>query len=291
MQKVVTFGVEVEYEKTSRRDVDIFVNENCDNWYSHGDGSLDSGGEISSPVLRDDKKTWQQLQKICEYLKSKNADTFHKAGGHIHIGAHILGNNLESWKQFLKTYAVYEHILFRFIYGDKLTARKLLRKYAPPISDSLFNYMNRISNAEDIDDIRICLNNFDRYGSINFNNVNFYNLKDNCGKNTIEFRSPNATVEEVVWQNNINVFAKLLVASGKTVIDMDFVNYKINYEWVSYEFKDYMYNMICLKNVLEFVDLIFDNNLDKVYFLRQYFKSFEEYYNLDYAVRSRKFVK
>ena len=34
-------------------------------------------------------------------------------------------------------------------------------------------------------------------------------------------------------------------------------------------------NEIYLNDALEFADLIFDNNLDKVYFLRQYLKSFE----------------
>ena len=34
------------------------------------------------------------------------------------------------------------------------------------------------------------------------------------------------------------------------------------------------YNEINLKKAIELGDLIFDNNLDKVYFLRQYIKSF-----------------
>ena len=34
-------------------------------------------------------------------------------------------------------------------------------------------------------------------------------------------------------------------------------------------------NKIYIDDALEFVDLIFDNNMDKIYFLRQYIKSFE----------------
>lgn len=35
------------------------------------------------------------------------------------------------------------------------------------------------------------------------------------------------------------------------------------------------YNKIYLEQALEFADLIFNNNIDKIYFLRQYLKSFE----------------
>lgn len=35
------------------------------------------------------------------------------------------------------------------------------------------------------------------------------------------------------------------------------------------------YNLVYLNQALEFVDLIFENNLDKIYFLKQYLKSFE----------------
>ena len=35
------------------------------------------------------------------------------------------------------------------------------------------------------------------------------------------------------------------------------------------------YSLVYMEQVLEFVDLIFDNNLDKIYFLRQYLKSFK----------------
>ena len=38
----------------------------------------------------------------------------------------------------------------------------------------------------------------------------------------------------------------------------------------------FIYKNIFLTQAIEFVDLIFNNNLDKIYFLRQYLKSFEE---------------
>lgn len=50
-------------------------------------------------------------------------------------------------------------------------------------------------------------------------------------------------------------------------------------------------NTVCLKNISEFLDLVFDNNLDKIYFLRQYLKDFQENYGIKTAVRAKKFVK
>ena len=38
-----------------------------------------------------------------------------------------------------------------------------------------------------------------------------------------------------------------------------------------------LYDEIFLDQVLEFCDMVFTNNLDKVYFLRQYLKSWEIY--------------
>lgn len=52
-----------------------------------------------------------------------------------------------------------------------------------------------------------------------------------------------------------------------------------------------MYNRINLPLALELVDMIFDNNLDKVYFLRQYLKNYQEI-SIDpcHAVKAKRFT-
>ena len=52
-----------------------------------------------------------------------------------------------------------------------------------------------------------------------------------------------------------------------------------------------MHDEVNLQNVLEFVDLVFDNNLDKIYFLRQYLKDFQNGYKINSAVKAKSFVK
>ena len=48
-------------------------------------------------------------------------------------------------------------------------------------------------------------------------------------------------------------------------------------------------NDIYLDEALELCDLIFNNNFDKVYFLRQYLKSFE--INRKYNIKTENFVR
>ena len=48
------------------------------------------------------------------------------------------------------------------------------------------------------------------------------------------------------------------------------------------------YNIINIEEVLELADLIFDNNLDKVNFLRQYLKNFK---TIDEYKKTRVFTK
>lgn len=287
----VTFGVELEYEGILRSVTNKFVEKNLRDWHSKGDGSLSSGGEITSPVMIDEIRYWQELKKICEHLSRRKADTLHNAGGHIHIGTCVLGEDIEAWRNFLKLYTAYENIIFRFIYGDKISGRKKLFKYAPPIADSIYRAMPSIDRADSLSDIRLALPTSDRYAALNFCNVDFYNPESRYEKNTLEFRSPNATTNAVVWQNNINAFAKMLVASRDKVMDEEFLDYKLKHEYLPYSGNEYMYNDVSLKNVLEFVDLVFDNNLDKIYFLRQYLKDFQENYGIKTAVRAKKFVK
>ena len=108
LDKSVSFGPEIEYEYVPTKTlVDNFIKVNFNKWESKKDYSLDAllySGEISSPILHDDRKCWYALQKICEYLKELNANTSLNASCHIHSGAHILGNNTVDWIKYLKLY-------------------------------------------------------------------------------------------------------------------------------------------------------------------------------------------
>ena len=245
----LTFGVELEYESLSRNEVDDFIKYDYPNWTSKSDFSLMSGGEITSPIMHDDIVYWKQLKKICQYLDKNKADTLHNAGGHIHIGQNILNNDAEAWKSFLKLYMAYENVLLRFMYGDKKSARKNLIHYAQPVADNLYEHLKEINEATDFIDIYSNLPMDVKYYCLNFKNVH---LKNNFFlKQTLEFRGPNASSSEIIWQNNINTFSKMLLSAHDKVMNIDFLDYKLKHEYIPYYKNPYMYSEVNLKNALE----------------------------------------
>lgn len=292
LPRSITFGTEIEYENVPKQIVDQLIKISLKKWTSKNDRSLKSGGEVTSPIMTDNKKDWQELKTICDLLEENNADTRHNAAGHIHIGAKILDQeDITGWRHFLKLYMIYEHVIFRFIYGDKLNGRKRINHYAPPIADKLYKRLAHLDEAIDIYDIQWILPR-ERFGSINFQNIDFddyYHPFEE--KDTIEFRSPNATTNPVIWQNNINTITKMLLTASKQIMDEEFLDYKLNHEFFPYKEHEYLYDEIVLKDALEFVDLVFDNNLDKSYFLRQYLKNFQNNYGLAPGTKAKQFVR
>ena len=287
--KNVTFGTEIEFEGVGYSVAKNFIKSNLDRWGIDTDDSLRSrSGEIQSPILIDEKRTWEELKKVCEYLKKQNAIMNMNAGGHIHIGTPVLGDDLEGWRIFLKLVILYEHILYRFGFGDKINGRPKLFKYAVPISKRLYDNLDDINDADEFRNMTYCFME-DRRCSVNFTNVDYYYPNTKGDNNTIEFRFPNATDEEIIWQNNINTAAKMLLSSKARVIDEDFLDYKLKTFKPDVDNK-LIYNEIYLKDALEFVDLIFNNNLDKVYFLRQYLKNFQSGVEASEGILAKRFM-
>lgn len=184
LPKNITFGVEIEYEKVFKRTADKFITENYKNWISEKDDSLIIGGEIISPVMKDKKKYWKELREVCEFLSKRKADTLHNAGGHIHVGACTLGDDLDSWKNFIKLYTVYEHILSRFFYGDKFNARKHILEFAEPVAPILYNRIDAFNSSSTIHSLKWKFPAMDKCQALNFCNVDFY--KPTCNNKKIQ---------------------------------------------------------------------------------------------------------
>lgn len=289
----ITFGVEIEFENCSMLDVKHIFNEyNIDNWIVKKEPSIISGGEINSPILRDSINTWNDLKKVCNILKESGARITENCGGHIHIGSNILGNDINNWMNFIKVIIAFEKILFRFGYGENNKERHAIRKYAYPISYLLKELLilsnTDFNNMTTNEFLELIKSKVSKRSAVNFNKVHI-NTLHYPKNNTIEFRFPNGTIEEVIWQNNINTFTKVLLAIKNNKIDMDLVSYYMD------EVKQVnntnlllkSYNDIYLDTALIFVDMIFDNYLDKLYFLRQYLKDFNCDFSYSY---SKKFI-
>ena len=285
LDKDMTFGVEIEYENLLLKRVSKFIDNRYCDWSSRFDGSLHKGGEVISPIMKDDNFYWKELSEICGFLRKKRATSFGNAGGHIHVGASYLNNDVKSWLLFFKLYASYEYILYRYSFGDKNIGRQCIDTYAKSISNILKRVVENSNNVSNVYELFSNIPRKNRNYSVNFRNVFLDFIDKNIRGNTVEFRLPNATFNEIIWQNNINVFCKMLMSCKNKKIDEDFLDYKLKNEFISYDEVKFK-NIIDYNSVFEFVDLVFNNNKDKIYFLRQYLRN-----NRCNSVKSKKFTR
>lgn len=271
----MTFGFELEFEHAIRYEItrklyDKFQNEE---WKLKNDSSLDDGAEINSPILKDEPYLWDNLKTVCSIV-SEHAMIGKKSGGHIHIGTQALGDQNKSWLNFIKLWSVYENVIYRFVYGEFLTARPQIVKYAEPLSKTFWNDYQTLKGSG-LNTTRYIVESIThlRDQAVNFHKVKFNHYQYEVG-NTIEFRCPNGSLNPVIWQNNTNLFLHLLSYCKSDQFNNDIIM-KRHRQNQDYDLQLSDYNEIYLDQALELSDLLFSNNLDKVYFLKQYLKSFQ----------------
>ena len=281
LSKDVTFGTEIEFEdsKRSKIEEELKITFPTGKWKVVDDRSLNCGGEINSPVLRDTKENWIELSTVCNIV-DKNAVVHQNTSAHVHIGMQILGNNPKYWRNFAKLWMTYEYIITRFLYGEYTSPRDRFVYYAEPISKDLIEdieILDKYSESATAMNILRKLNKTDKKRrSVNFRHIGktqLYNYDKEANKNTIEFRGGNGTFDIVIWQNNINLLVKLLEYCKREDFNDKLIDARLK------EIRErnipsniIKYSQIHINDAFEFADLIFTNNLDKIYFLRQYFK-------------------
>ena len=267
-KKTTTFGYEIEVEDA---DIDIikdYLYSKKEEWFLLFDPSLKNGAEIPTPILKDNKKTWKEIENLFNFLK-QHSIIKESCGGHIHIGNQVLGNSNKSLLNFLKLWSTYEHIIYRFSYGEDKKPRDAIKEYAKPISNDFWQTYNEykenllVPKEEIIKKVTVTRNR-----GVSLKYLLFYERPD---IDTLEFRCPNGSLNPIIWQNNTSLFVKLLEYSKNPNFNNNIVNIRHNKRQNIYSNLD-KYNIIFLKDALELADLIFTNNLDKIYFIKQYIK-------------------
>ena len=271
--KFITFGLEIEFHEAMLERLNKRLKELLPGWEAIPETAASNAGEIPTPIMYDTKAYWKKFSIACK-LAFECGINAHNCGGHIHVGANILGQNSSAWKNFILLFTAYEHIIFRFCYGELLTERESLYIYAEPLYTSFWNDIkSQINSSNDLESTIEILNRGWAH-AVNLDNVTVpISSKLEFG-NTIEFRNPNGSFNPIIWQNNLNLVINLLLYSKNPNFDDSRVlrRQKISYNNF-YNLLDY--RKIYLDQALELCDLIFTNNFDKVYFLRQYLKSFQ----------------
>lgn len=226
----------------------------------------DYGYELVSPILTDEEDAWEDLKAKCQNLD--NFTINNHCGAHIHFGAsQCFSDDPFKLINFFKFYALYEDILTRFACGEYINVRSSARVYAKPIGYKIREKLN-ILNTKPIKMVTTLKTlNTNTMTSVQIDNY-VRNYLNGNSIDTIEFRSPNGTLNPIIWQNNINAFGKFLEYSTSSEFDEAFINHLLSHKPVHYE----AYEFINYDKVLQLVDLIFDNIVDKMNFLRQYIK-------------------
>ena len=252
--KKVNFGLEFELDKIDPDEVYKLVRKNMgSSWIVKSDDSLTKGenAEIVSPVLQNNKETWVMLKRLAELFQKIDA-SYDKCSFQVNFDGSLLPRDADK-VNFLKLFAMYEDIIFRFSKGDDKEFRESIEMHAAPIILALKGALS-ISDSAAIH----MFSNQKRYG------VTFKNLKNDL----IEFRSPNMTNNPIYWQNYISTFYYLLEASKKGKYDKTLVDEYINGFARIYILEGYERERE--EKAREFVKTIFPSGVDKSYFMHQY---------------------
>lgn len=269
-----TFGFEIEFDDIDYITFYYQIKKYIDlEWQYKLDPSIPFGAEACSPILKDNQKSWKMFFDVCKLISS-SATLTEECGSHIHVGANLLGDDINSWFNFIKLWASYENVIYRFLAGEFVRPRWCMAVYAAPVKDIYYETYNELKSKKNIDAWDI----IDKISKgVNFN-VNTCGIKDidiNFYDNTFEFRGANGSFNPVILQNNANFILKLLIYAKSDKFNDEVVNRRMQLNFSIFQNNEDDYSKIYLDQALELADLIFNNNLDKIYFLRQYIKLFE----------------
>lgn len=274
-----SFGVEIEYENTPKDLISALLEEEknyyeyLDEWVNKSEASVSAydsnsnliGGEISSPILKDDKESWKALSKILNLLKRNDAKICSSCGGHVNIGIHTFRNNIDHLKNLLLVWLVYHREIQKFTNGEFNSLRKDSLNYIKKLDKNIFIkeiLEKRINSLYDFDKTL-----FDKKHEIYMHQLHYYSSYED---DRIEFRIPNGTLNEDIWQNNINFFSKLAISCQKE-IDRELLIYKMNNK---------------SHDAFDLADFVFDNEKDKRLFLVQALKA-SPYFKKDHVKRKQ----
>ena len=177
IHKKENFGIELEMERVAPQVVYHLVKNGLGgDWNVKVDQSLEllKNAEIVSPVLQNTKETWVLIKKMGTILEKLNPD-YSRSSFQVNFDGSLLPT-IEDRLRFLKLYAMYEDIIYRFSKGEDNSYRESIETYASPIILTL----KGVIDLEPEYAVEI-FSNQKRYG------ISFKTQKQDL----IEFRTPN----------------------------------------------------------------------------------------------------
>ncbi len=222
------------------------------------------GGELISPILFTENHTFDEMITACNLIKSNKGTINYKTAGHIHAGGQMFESK-EKIDNFLLLWSIFEDVIERFFCGEFLE-NSYLEEKAHSCRD---NFKEASYDKYNLSKIRL-----DKHMQ-NENKIHqkawavsfyYFYCYDFEPKNTIEFRKISGTLEPAIWQNNCYFLSKFASLSNKiSKKELNYIKTKFDYSN-----KD----SIDIKKAIFLSDLMFETDLDKLCFLKQYIKDF-----------------
>ncbi len=271
----IQFGIEIEFGDvfliTLRQELDKQKVSN--EWDVKRDGSITTeqilnyeweefGGEVSSPVYHDAEETWDEVKKVCTSLIRLGASASSKTGAHVHIDADILQRKKEFIIRLLKLWSGYEDGIYQSGYGPI----GFLRPYndcARRIRELIINNLNKIEACETYEDLIAFLKNILKYKKYGLNFSHIKTDDDDIEEdlyNTFELRFANGTLSPKFWQHLVKTDSHLLTYVTSDDFDEELIDYRL---------QNKMDNIVA--NTVGLANLIFDDEKDRLYFLKYCF--------------------
>ena len=215
----MTIGIEIEtegpkgkslcqLEKFLVRQDEFFQRKRF--WNIEDDGSLSElrGAETISPILRDTSDNVEEIYMVCEMLEQMGQEATDNCGGHVHIGADYLTSK-EAYINLFEIWGNTERIMYLMSNEPGNIPRSEIDENAGAFSSIVEEAIEkgsiRIDGEEDLEEFVSGIQSVqDGYKFFGMNLLNVNN-----GKNTIEFRVANGTINPDTWIENIRLFGRI----------------------------------------------------------------------------------
>lgn len=245
------------------------------NWTIDYDGTVPKGVEVISPVLRNNEKSWNELKEVCQTLTSLGAEIDQNCGGHIHIGADILGTNGKAWENFFKIWSAAESIIYKVSNKSEEDIRiSAIREAAPskPLIDKILE-----RGSIELNDSRDVKKLADEYTRLYLDGKTYSGRGKGLNlcpiaegkQNTIEFRIPNGSIDYVEIQRTANFYARIMEAARIIAEEP---------EYRKDSFDGVLNGKTEEERMVKLLDLLFDKTTDKAVFYERFFSKPKELY-------------
>lgn len=253
------FGLEIEMSLLNEKDKFYLLNEDLMEmgYYDPFDDSMLHGIplEIATPKLLDTTLTWKTLEDLSNRMKNCQLN-FDYAALQVNLDSNLTKLELYHMILFFRSF---EHIIYKFSQGYDVELRNM--KYAQSLKNFLL--YNDLEEKNQYALKKLIWNK--RFGVSLKNNKPYH---EQFPVTIVEFRTPNSSNDALLWQNYVNTFYHFLHSIRN--LDLDFIDYQLchNSNVCGKSSK-----VLHLDDAITFSNIIFKEDMDKIYFLKHYIGS------------------